>query len=197
MPADWCICGTCLNALLSQYKLIYWPKKHWIFPVLSDQCWNPFLKKSRNSRTHFPFFKDSIQCKKEPWVHAFFSSSTTRAILSSEGLSVSAHIENVGWINLAQKLKDFPAATAIFKDSQGVSKPCISAFTAINYNNTVKPMTHCWDATYFLLLLTSLSWSVLIWASFLLISSRAVRYKLEMFFFSIRFSSLNFWLWKI
>ena len=66
-----------------------------------------------------------------------------------------------------------------------------------NYNNTVKPMTHCWDATYFLLLLTSLSWSVLIWASFLLISSRAVRYKLEMFFFSIRFSSLNFWLWKI
>ena len=65
-----------------------------------------------------------------------------------------------------------------------------------NYNNTVKAMTHCWDATYFLLLLTSLSWSVLIWASFLLISSRAVRYKLEMFFFSIRFSSLNFWLWK-
>lgn len=52
-------------------------------------------------------------------------------------------LENVGWINLAQKLKDFPAATAIFKDSQGVSKPCISAFTAINYNNTVKPMTHC------------------------------------------------------
>ena len=29
------------------------------------------------SRTHFPFFKDSIQCKKEPWVYVFFSSSTT------------------------------------------------------------------------------------------------------------------------
>ena len=34
------------------------------------------------SRTHFPFFKDSIQCKKEPWVYVFFSSTTTWAILS-------------------------------------------------------------------------------------------------------------------
>ena len=33
-------------------------------------------------RTHFPFFKDSIQCKKEPWVYVFFSSTTTWAILS-------------------------------------------------------------------------------------------------------------------
>ena len=34
------------------------------------------------SRTHFAFFKDSIQCKKEPWVYVFFSSTTTWAILS-------------------------------------------------------------------------------------------------------------------
>ena len=34
------------------------------------------------SRTHFTFFKDSIQCKKEPWVYVFFSSTTTWAILS-------------------------------------------------------------------------------------------------------------------
>ena len=34
------------------------------------------------SRTHFPLFKDSIQCKKEPWVYVFFSSTTTWAILS-------------------------------------------------------------------------------------------------------------------
>ena len=34
------------------------------------------------SRTHFPFLKHSIQCKKEPWVYVFFSSSTTWVILS-------------------------------------------------------------------------------------------------------------------
>ena len=34
------------------------------------------------SRTHFAFFKDSIQCKKEIWVYVFFSSTTTWAILS-------------------------------------------------------------------------------------------------------------------
>ena len=34
------------------------------------------------SRTHFPFFKDFVQCKKEPWVYVFFSSFTTWAILS-------------------------------------------------------------------------------------------------------------------
>ena len=36
----------------------------------------------RLPRTHFPFFKDSVQCKKEIWVYVFFSSTTTWAILS-------------------------------------------------------------------------------------------------------------------
>ena len=67
-----------------------------IFPVLSDQWWNPFSKKSRNSRTHFPFSRTpfSAQRSLEP-MHALFSSSTTWAILSSEGLSVFAHIRHL------------------------------------------------------------------------------------------------------
>ena len=53
----------------------------------------PFLNKKVKDfwRTHFPFFKDSIQCKKEPRVYFFFSSSTTWAIYP-EGLSVFAHV---------------------------------------------------------------------------------------------------------
>ena len=34
------------------------------------------------SRTHLPFFKDSIQCRKGPWLYVFFSSTTAWAILS-------------------------------------------------------------------------------------------------------------------
>ena len=40
------------------------------------------------SRTHFPFFKDSIQCKKEPQVYVFFSSSKTWATSSSRSFRV-------------------------------------------------------------------------------------------------------------
>ena len=47
----------------------------------------PFLDKTSRtfqglSTTHFPFFKNSIQCRKEPWVYVFFSSTTAWAILS-------------------------------------------------------------------------------------------------------------------
>ena len=52
------------------------------------------------------------------------------------------------------------------------------------------------DFARIFLLLTSLSWRILICASFRLISSLAVRYKLEMFFLSTKFSSFSFWLWN-
>ena len=48
------------------------------------------------SRTH---------CKKEHWVYAFSSSTTTWAILFWRSL------ENLGWIKWAPKFKDFPAST--------------------------------------------------------------------------------------
>ena len=41
-----------------------------------------------------------------------------------EGLSYEV-LENLGWIKLAPKFKDFPAPTAIFKDFQGECKPCL------------------------------------------------------------------------
>ena len=44
---------------------------------------------SRTFKDTFPFFKDSLQCKKVPWVYVFFSSSTTWVILF-ESLSVFA-----------------------------------------------------------------------------------------------------------
>ena len=66
------------------------------------------------SRTHFAFFKDSIQCKKEPWI---FSPSTTWAILSRKYFCGCNPFPLV-WITLAPKFKDFPAKTAIFKDCQ-------------------------------------------------------------------------------
>ena len=40
------------------------------------------------SRTHFLFFKDSNQCKKEPRLYVFFSSSTTWVILSWKSFCV-------------------------------------------------------------------------------------------------------------
>ena len=40
------------------------------------------------SRTHFPFCKDSIQRKIEPWVHILFSSSTTWVISSRRSFCV-------------------------------------------------------------------------------------------------------------
>ena len=54
------------------------------------QCSYPLFNKQFKdcSRTHFPFFKDSIQCKKEPWVYSFFGSSTTWVILSGGSFCV-------------------------------------------------------------------------------------------------------------
>ena len=41
--------------------------------LVSNEVRTFFLKKIQGlSRTHSPFFKDSIQCKKEPWFYVFF-----------------------------------------------------------------------------------------------------------------------------
>ena len=174
--------------------LVLMPRFHstsWFIDLKSTEFFQFYLTsaetlfwKNQRIQGHISHFQGLHSVQKR----AFFSSSTTWAILSSEGLSVLD--------KFSTEIKGLSSCNCNF---QRLSRCERTLYLGIhcNYNNTVKPMTHCWDATYFLLLLTSLSWSVLIWASFLLISSRAVRYKLEMFFFSIRFSSLNFWLWKI
>ena len=45
-----------------------------------------------HSRLHFPFFKDSIQCKNELWVYVFFSSSITWVILSRGSFCVCSFL---------------------------------------------------------------------------------------------------------
>ena len=69
-----------------------------------------------HSGTYFPFFKDSIQCKKEPWVYVFFSSFPTCAILYWKSFCVRW----VGQSLIPPKFKDFPALIAIFEAFQGL-----------------------------------------------------------------------------
>ena len=45
-----------------------------------------------HSRLHFPFFKDSIQCKNEPRVYVFFSSNITWVILSRGSFCVCSFL---------------------------------------------------------------------------------------------------------
>ena len=73
--------STCVS---SQEVKLQVEKKH---PQTVDGVRTLFWTKTsrtfqRLPRTHFPFFKDSVQCKKEIWVYVFFSSTTTWAILS-------------------------------------------------------------------------------------------------------------------
>ena len=92
----------CIGRISHKVRTLFWPKKSRTFQGLS--------------RTPFPFFKDSIQCKEEPWIYVFFSSS--RTCMSNFILKVFLCL--LGWIKLAPKFKDFPALTAIFKDFQGL-----------------------------------------------------------------------------
>ena len=78
--------STCISSqeVKLQVKLPVEKKKH---PQTVDRVRTLFWTKTSRtfqglSRTHFAFFKDSIQCKKEIWVYVFFSSTTTWAILS-------------------------------------------------------------------------------------------------------------------
>ena len=104
-----------------------------------NQRFIPFFERTFQglSRTHFPLFKDSIQCKKESWVYVFFSSSTTSAI-STWRSSVFAPFP-LGWIKLALKFKDFPAPTAIFKDLQGLEFLFPNSRTFKDYQGACEP----------------------------------------------------------
>ena len=104
--------GTWVQAAAKLYAMTLW------MPSLRVRTCSWTKKPSTfqgHSGTYFPFFKDSIQCKKEPWVYVFFSSFPTWAILYWKVFLCS-----LGWIKLAPKFKDFPALTAIFKNFQGL-----------------------------------------------------------------------------
>ena len=70
----------------------------------------PFFKKILRtfqglSRTHFPFFKDSTQCKKEPWVYAFFS-STTKKRKELSPLGSKSPVNNSWLISLTDQIEN-------------------------------------------------------------------------------------------
>ena len=68
----------------------------------------------RLSRRHFPFFKVSIQCKKEPWIYVFFSSSTPWVInnIHAEALSVFAPFSLEFYLNYKVRIKIQGLSTA-------------------------------------------------------------------------------------
>ena len=71
----------------------------------------------------FKDFQGLHSMPKKPWVHFFFSYSTTSNFILMVFLClVLLVLENPGWIKLALKFKDFPAPTAIFKDFQRLSR---------------------------------------------------------------------------
>ena len=61
------------------------------------------------------FFKDSIQCKKEPWVYIFLVLPQHEQFCN-EGFSAFAGLDKVS--------TEIPAPTIIFKDFQGACEPC-------------------------------------------------------------------------
>ena len=70
------------------------------------------------SRTHFPFFKESIQCKKEPWVLS--SSSTTWVILSRRSFCVCSFSFGV----LIYKVKRLSSTDCNFQGLSSTCEPC-------------------------------------------------------------------------
>ena len=70
------------------------------------------------SRTHFAFFKDSIQCKKEIWVYVFFSSTTTWAILSWRSFILGTW--ESGLDKVSTEIQGLPSTDCNF---QGLSRP--------------------------------------------------------------------------
>ena len=88
-----------------------------IFVNMRTQGSYPLLNKK------FKDFQGLHSMPKKPWVHFFFSYSTTSNFILMVFLClVLLVLENPGWIKLALKFKDFPAPTAIFKDFQRLSR---------------------------------------------------------------------------
>ena len=100
----------------------------------------PFLNKnfkdfSRTFKDTFPinFFKDSIQCKKEPWVYVFFSSTTTWAILSWRSFILGTW--ESGLDRLSTEIQGLPSTDRNF---QGLSRPWTFYFKFQGLSRTFK-----------------------------------------------------------
>ena len=88
-------------------------------------------------RTHFPFFKDSIQCKKELWVYSFFSSSTTWVILSRRSFCVCSFFFRV---QLNYKIStEIQGPSVTDCNFQGLSWPWIFILKFKAFQDVCKP----------------------------------------------------------
>ena len=86
------------------------------------------------SRTHFPFFKDSIQCKKEPWVYVFSSSSTTWVILSQKSFCVCSF-----FFGVLLKLYSWHWNSRTFQHRLQLSR----TFKALNFYFKIQGLSRC------------------------------------------------------
>ena len=85
----------------------------------------PFLNKKFKyfSKTHFPFFKDSIQCKKRLECMSFFSSVWQQEQL--EGLSARLLLLGTWKSRLDKVSTEIQGLSSTHCNFQGLSRPCI------------------------------------------------------------------------
>ena len=100
------------------------------------------------SRTHFAFFKDSIQCKKEIWVYVFFSSTTTWAILSWRSFILGTW--ESGLDKVSTEIQGLSSTDCNF---QGLSRPWTFYFKFQGLSRTFKvranpDLKYCQLSTY-------------------------------------------------
>ena len=127
-------------------KWIFNVKWHWFtgFVPLLEQ------KIQGLSRAPFLFFKDSIQCKKEPWVYVFFTSSTTWVILS-KCLSVLAAFSLEFYLNYKVSI-EIQALSSTNCNFQGLKRPYTSILKFKDFQGACK--------TWGLYVLLKLDWNI-------------------------------------
>ena len=91
------------------------------------------IKNSRTFKDTFPIFQGFLSAK-ESLESVFFGSFTTWAILSWRSFCVCSlyALENLSWIKLAPKFKDFPVPTAILR-----------TFKALNFYFKIQGLSRC------------------------------------------------------
>ena len=99
---------TCLQ------RLFLMSKNSGIIPFLNQK----FKDFQRFSRTHFPFFKDSTQCKKEPWV--YFLALPQHEQFYPKGLSLFVLVGTweSGLDKVSTEFKDFQGLEGLSRTSK-------------------------------------------------------------------------------
>ena len=110
-----------VNVTLDRVCTLFWTKTSRTFQGLS--------------RTHFPFSKDSIQCRKEPWVYIFLSSTTAWAILSW-----SSFISGTWESGLDKVSTEIQGLSSTDYNFQGLSRPWTFYFKFQGFSRCVRTL---------------------------------------------------------